>query len=116
MHYLQGKGMFKNPYIVFAPFLLIFILNILFEKEIIDPRNKAYGLDYISKSRRPAYNKTSLQSLCTPDKLAADKANMIGILNKWKAKQKEEKPLLFFLINIMCFLSNGVQTIPSDGG
>jgi hypothetical protein len=76
---------------------LFFVLNILYKNEIIDPRNKAYGLDYTNIGDRPEYSAQSLQDLCTYDKIEADKANMIKILNRWKAKQKEGKPLMVFL-------------------
>ena len=77
--------------------VLLISVNFLFEKEIIDPRNKAYGLTYGDKSLRPAYNKQSLQALCTPQKLNVDRQNMLAILNKWKAKQLQEKPLMVFI-------------------
>ena len=78
--------------------ILLFIgLNFLYEKEIIDPRNKAYGLNYTEKSLRPAYNKKSLQALCMPQKINADRQNMIAVLNKWKAKQLQEKPVMVFI-------------------
>lgn len=75
---------------------LFVLLNILYQYNIIDPRNKAYGLDY-SKKGRPEYSLQTLNSLNTPEKIKADKENMIGILNKWKAKQHEEQPLMIFM-------------------
>jgi len=72
---------------------LFILTNQLYQNNIIDPRNKAYGLDY-AKNNRPTYSLQTLQSLSTPDKIAADEKNMLGILNKWKARQKEEKPLM----------------------
>lgn len=75
--------------------LLFLILNVLYQNNIIDPRNKAYGLDY-SKKERPDYSLQHLKSLNTPEKNEADKKNMIAILNRWKQKQNEEKPLMIF--------------------
>lgn len=80
-----------------AVIVLVFILNILYQNDVIDPRNKAYGLNYSNKTERPNYNKQSLQGLCTTNKINADKANMLTILNNWKAKQAEEKPLIVFI-------------------
>jgi Patatin-like phospholipase len=80
-----------------AVIVLIFVLNILYEKEIIDPRNKAYGLDYKNKNDRPDYNKASLNALCTQEKIKADRDNMIAILNNWKAKQRQIKPIMVFI-------------------
>ena len=81
------------------PFIiaLVFLLDILYQQEIIDPRNKAYGLNYTNISERPGYNKQSLQKLCLPENIAADKTNMITILENWKKKQKEEKPVMVFI-------------------
>ncbi len=69
------------------------ILNILYQYNIIDPRNKAYGLDYSNKER-PAYTLQNLQRLNSPEKVEADKTNMIQILENWKKNQSEEKPLM----------------------
>lgn len=80
-----------------AVIVLVFILNILYQNDVIDPRNKAYGLNYSNKTERPNYNKQSLQGLCTTNKINADKANMLTILNNWKTKQAEEKPLIVFI-------------------
>jgi hypothetical protein len=82
---------------------LIFFLNILYTNDIIDPRNKAYGLNYTNKEDRPAYDKQSLLQLCSPAKIAADKANMLTILDNWKKKQAVAhsapgaKPVMIFI-------------------
>jgi len=74
--------------------LFIFtVLNVLYKYDIIDPRNKAYGLDY-SNATRPEYTLQNLESLNSEEKIETDKKNMIGILNRWKEKQKEERPML----------------------
>lgn len=77
--------------------VLLGVLNILYHNEIIDPRNKAYGLNYNDKKSRPAYSKEALQTLCSPAVMQADSLNMIGILENWKKKQTEEKPVLIFI-------------------
>ncbi|HEY8895239.1 MAG TPA: patatin-like phospholipase family protein [Niastella sp.] len=81
------------------PFLIVlFILtNVLYRYEIIDPSNKAYGLNYKNKEQRPPYTPESLLSLCTPEKMQADKQNMISILENWKKRQTEAKPLMFII-------------------
>ena len=77
--------------------VLLFFIDILYKNEIIDTRNKAYGLNYINKKERPAYNKKALQDLCLPADITADKANMTAILESWKKKQNEEKPVIVFI-------------------
>ncbi len=77
--------------------LLYLTLDILYRYEIIDPRNKAYGLNYANRKERPAYTNTHLLELCNAETLTADKAAMVQILNNWKIKQNEEKPVMVFL-------------------
>lgn len=103
-----------------AAILLIILINFLYEKEIIDPRNKAYGLNYINKERRPAYDKKSLEALCTPEQVAADKKNMLSILQQWKKKQSSEKPLMVFInvsgggLRSAAFVMNTLQQLDSS--
>jgi len=78
------------PYLI----LLVLTLNILYQVDLIDPRNKAYGLNYNNRDKRPHYTKDGLMELCTKEKTDADKQNMIEILEKWKAKQDSGRPLL----------------------
>ncbi|MEO8584213.1 MAG: patatin-like phospholipase family protein, partial [Flavitalea sp.] len=79
------------------PFLviLVIILNILYRYDIIDPGNKAYGLNY--KNERPQYNRDALLALSSKANIDRDKINMIAILEKWKKKQKEQKPYLYLI-------------------
>jgi hypothetical protein len=83
-----------------VPFLLVLfvLLNQLYKYEIIDTSNKAYGLDYSHREDRPEYNREALLALCTPEKVAKDKQQMIGILENWKQKQKAEKPVMFIIV------------------
>jgi hypothetical protein len=81
------------------PFLIVlfFVLNLLYKYDVIDPTNKAYGLNYSNPKDRPAYNRETLLKLCSAEKTNRDKKNMLAILEKWKRKQKEAKPVLFIL-------------------
>jgi energy-coupling factor transporter transmembrane protein EcfT len=88
---------FLQSWSILFVIVAFFILNILYKNEIIDPRNRAYGLNYSNHDKRPEYNLQNLQQLCAPAQVEADKQNMINVLNKWRAKQKEEKPLLVFI-------------------
>ena len=106
------------------PFVIVGILlvNFLFKHEIIDPRNKAYGLNYTNKKERPVYDNVSLLSYCTPEKVQADKNNMITILERWKQKQKDEKPLMVFInvsgggLRSAAFTMNSLQQLDSLSG
>jgi hypothetical protein len=81
------------------PFLIVLFLitNVLYRYEIIDPSNKAYGLNYKNRDQRPAYTAETLASLCTPEKIEHDKQQMISILENWKKKQTDAKPLMFVI-------------------
>jgi len=81
------------PYLI----ALLLMLNFFYKKEWIDPRNKAYGINYQNKSERPHYTKEGLMTLCTKEKVEADRNNMIGILEKWKQNQDSARPLLVLL-------------------
>lgn len=85
---------FFQSWSVPAFLVFIFVLDFLYRIEWIDPRNKAYGLNYTNKNEQPEYSQKSLQALANPDSSKMDKKNMESILNNWKKKQEEEKPLL----------------------
>lgn len=79
--------------------IVILVLNFLYRNGIIDPTNKAYGLDYGKSIPRAAYDPENLRQLTSPAKITADKAVMLSVLEKWKAKQGVEKPYLY-LVNV----------------
>ena len=81
------------------PFLvaIFFILNLLYKYNVIDPTNKAYGLEYTEKEDRPLYDRETLLDLCSDKNVARDKAHMLGILEKWKTHQTSPKPILFLI-------------------
>lgn len=78
--------------------LVIYLLvNWLFQQHIIDPRNKAYGLSYKDSKNQQVYNEQSLLKLIDSSDVANDSLQYISILNKWKARQHEEKPVMFIV-------------------
>ncbi|MBC8033464.1 MAG: patatin-like phospholipase family protein [Chitinophagaceae bacterium] len=77
--------------------MLIVLFNLLYKYEVIDPTNKAYGLNYNKNIKRPEYNRQSLLQLCTPEKIETDKKQMIEVLENWKRKQLSERPLLYLI-------------------
>ncbi len=104
------------------PVFILFILfiDVLYKNEILDTRNKAYGLNYINKTDRPGYNKESLQQL--PEKIAADRANMLQVLENWKKNQLEDKPVMIFInvsgggLRSSTFVMNTLQQLDSAVG
>jgi Patatin-like phospholipase len=76
---------------------LVLLLNVFYKMDWIDPRNKAYGLNYWNKNERPSYTKEGLLALCSKENVEADRQNMISILNTWKKKQDNDKPLLVLI-------------------
>lgn len=85
---------FLQSWSVPALIVFILILNGLYKAAIIDPTNKAYGLNYTNEKDRPVYSSQALDSISQPKYVEQDKQNMEGILANWKRKQREEKPLL----------------------
>ncbi len=82
-----------------AALVLLVGLNLLFAYNVLDTRNKLYGLDYTRDRQAPVYSRDSIQALCAPARLDSDEANMIRILNRWKARQDNPRPTLF-IINV----------------
>ncbi len=82
-----------------VPFLLILLVvfNILYKYEVIDPTNKAYGLNYSNRKDRPVYDRQSLLNLCSAANIESDHLNMVRILENWKRKQPEAKPVLYVI-------------------
>ncbi len=111
-YFLQSWSL---PFII----VLMLLLNVLYSNDIIDPRNKAYGLNYTNKNERPQYSNLGLQQLCTPQKIAADKAAMLTVLQNWKAKQTQPKPVMFFInvsgggLRSATFVMNTLQQLDS---
>ncbi len=77
--------------------LLFFLFNLLYRYSVIDPTNKAYGLNYTNEVPRPLYDRATLLEMSSDKKLASDKANMLAILERWKARQSEARPLLYLI-------------------
>ena len=113
---------FLESWSVLFVIALMVILNVLYQNEIIDPRNKAYGIDYNNKEGQPEYNLAALRGISTPAKIEADKANMIEILNNWKSKQDSAKPVMIFInvsgggLRSATFVMNTLQKIDSITG
>jgi hypothetical protein len=88
---------FFQSWSVPAFLLFVLVLNFLYRINWIDPRNKAYGLNYATSTGLPEYSQQALQVLGNPDSSQKDKKNMEGILGRWKQKQNSDKPLLVLM-------------------
>jgi hypothetical protein len=103
------------PYLI----ALILILNLFYKIEWIDPRNKAYGLNYSNKDERPIYSRDNIVELCSQKNIDSDRQNMIRILENWKQKQNEDKPLMVLITTSgggnrsAAFTMNALQKIDS---
>ena len=110
---------FLQSWSVIFVIVLLAVVDVLYEYEVIDPRNKAYGLNYNNKTERPTYDKQTLQQLCIGTNIEKDKANMLAILNNWKSKQLTEKPTIVFInvsgggLRSATFVMNMLQQIDS---
>lgn len=90
-------SLFLKSWSISVILLLYVVLNILYQNDILDLRNKAYGLNYINKTERPTYSKEAIFALANKDSIENDKANFIKRLEQWKANQSEEKPVLYII-------------------
>jgi hypothetical protein len=77
--------------------IIYIIINFLYQQEVIDPRNKAYGLNYLNKNERPVYSRESVRELANDSAIEADKRHFLEVLNRWKARQKTAKPVLYII-------------------
>lgn len=104
-----------------VPFVIvcILILNLLFRYDIIDPRNRAFGLNYENKAERPIYDRASILALSSLSNMEKDKRQMIEVLENWKKKQGVEKPIMYILNfsgggnRSACFAMNVLQHLDS---
>jgi Patatin-like phospholipase len=86
--------------------LLFLLLNGLYKLNILDPRNKAYGLDYAKNTPKPLYNRDNLLSVCRPDAVSEDSLAFIKTLEQWKLRQKETMPVLV----LTCVSGGGIRS------
>jgi len=99
---IAGAGaitLFLRSWSIPVLLVLYLVFNWLYQHNIIDPRNKAFGLNYLNENERPRYDRNTVVQLTTPSTIAADKNNYEQILNRWKQKQQESKPV-FFVIDV----------------
>lgn len=120
---LGAINYFLESWSIPALVVLVITLNILYRYEIIDPRNKAFGLNYDKSIPQPGYSREHLLALCAPDKLEADKANMLKVLENWKKRQSGEGKPVMLIINTSgggtrsaCFTFNMLQKLDSICG
>ncbi len=90
-------GLFFGTWSILLLIILYIPVNYLYQKEIIDPRNKAYGLNYLNRDDRPEYNRKNVMEMASFANMNADKNYYLKILNNWKQKQKEDKPVLLLI-------------------
>ncbi|MBI2730890.1 MAG: patatin-like phospholipase family protein [Sphingobacteriales bacterium] len=108
-------GSWAIPFVI----VLIVVFNLLFKYDIIDPRNRAFGLNYENKTERPAYNRETLLEMASTQHMEKDKQQMRQVLENWKKKQGVEKPVMYILNfsgggnRSACFTMNVLQHLDS---
>ncbi len=95
------------------------LFNYLYIHEYFDPRNKVYGLDYNQKNNRPNYDVETIKNLASDSNIQQDKQQYLKVLNNWKKRQNQAKPIVY-IINVSgggtrsaTFTMNVLQTIDS---
>jgi hypothetical protein len=77
--------------------LMYFTVDFFYQQSWIDPRNKAYGLNYLNVNERPVYNRETIWRLASDSAIEEDKKRFITILENWKARQSSDKPVMFII-------------------
>jgi hypothetical protein len=90
-------SLFLKNWSVFVLVLVYVGINWLYQNNKLDIRNKAYGLNYNNIDERPAYNRESLDALAATLNIATDSATYIKILERWKARQSDAKPVMYII-------------------
>ncbi len=112
-------ALFLHNWSVPLLFFVYLFVNWMYEEDIIDTRNKAYGLNYDNRSERPVYDRESILTLASDTNAAADKLQFIQILNNWKARQPSAKPVMYFMnvsgggLRSSTFVMNVLQRLDS---
>ena len=90
-------SLFLGSWSIPALVVLYLIINFFYEENIIDLRNKAYGLNYNNKNERPVYDRNVIMQMVSPENIEADKKVFLGMLQNWKNKQTSDTPVLFII-------------------
>ena len=85
---------FLQSWIIPVFILFLLLLNLLYQFDYIDPTNKAYGMDYTNVAQRPHYTIEGLQQHAAATNIQHDRQNMMQIMERWKARQMNDKPLM----------------------
>jgi hypothetical protein len=87
--------------------VMLFFLNWMTVNDLIDNRNKAYGLNYQQPKQRPEYSVAALQQFFSAERARQDHQHTLQILQRWRAKfPKEHKPKLV----VMNFSGGGIRS------
>lgn len=76
--------------------LLFLGFNYLYQQNIFDPRNKAYGVAY-NDSIHADYNEQALMQASAAKHITADSLQYIQLLNNWKKQQGTDKPVMILI-------------------
>lgn len=90
-------SLYLGNWVVPVIIVLYLCINWMYQQNIIDPRNKAYGLNYTNENERPAYERDSILKMVSPENKEADKQVFLKMLENWKRKQTSDKPVLFII-------------------
>lgn len=75
--------------------LMFFLVNFLSQFDYLTYETKAIGLSY--KKPYQEYSVAALKEIASDANVEKDRSLTIGILNKWKSKQKSKKPRMIFV-------------------
>lgn len=77
--------------------LLFFLIQGLYQYDVLNIRNKAYGLNYSKENEWPQYARATIVGMTDAALVEQDRQVYIQRLEKWKAQQSDAKPVLFII-------------------
>ena len=80
---------------VSAALAIIIVVNFLVKQEYFAAGFKAFGLDYTGETA--TYSQNRIREVNAPEIIREDKQATLSILENWKAKQDNEKPVAVFI-------------------
>lgn len=73
-------------------FIIFLVLNLIFRLDFLSYEYPAFGLSY--EGQRKEYSQQTVKENAAPDKIEASKLHMLQVLENWKEKTGEEKPVM----------------------
>lgn len=85
---------------------VLLVFNILYENNLLDNRNKAYGIDYQQSKSTNFYTEESLLAIANVDSISADSLQDMQMLSTWRKTYDTAQPVLV----VACLSGGGMRS------